>query len=242
MPRTAAALLVLLACAAPLQADEPKKVSVQFLGGAKKVPLEGVKVSLFRSTGNYSQDKKKATTTGTTDKAGAAAFALAPGRYYVDIASEKEFPYLHLPVGYDGHPHHFSRSIAVGADGAQAFSFNLADACKLTLRAVDADTGRGLAGVRFVTENALGEVWGIDIEGDNLGAKPVGKDGRRTDKDGFVTCLLGPRPGYTYFGWSPRGYEPVGRWEVELPTPNGTAKKEHTFQFRIKQGPATSGP
>jgi hypothetical protein len=44
------ALLVLFCVALPAKAED-KKVTITFLGGAKKVPLEGLKVSIRRSTG-----------------------------------------------------------------------------------------------------------------------------------------------------------------------------------------------
>ncbi|MBP3959932.1 hypothetical protein J8F10_32210 [Gemmata sp. G18] len=229
----AASLLALLALTSPGRADD-KKVTVRFLGGEKKTPIEGLKVSIRTHTGDWSEDKRrKRLTEGTTDKKGGAGFTLAPGRYYVDIESEKELPYLYLPVGYKGYPKHYDRVIKVGDD--VAFDFNLADACKLTLRAVDADTGKGIPGVRFVTENDLGEQWGIAILGDNLGAKQDEKAEKEVaDKDGYFVRYVGPREGYTYFGWQPKGYEIVGDFEVAVKSPIGTTKAEHAFKYKKK--------
>ena len=119
----------------------------------------------------------------------------------------------------------------------ETFTYNLADACKLTLRAVDADTGKGIAGIQFVTENALAEYWGIGIDPDDLGAKPIPANDPRqkTDKEGNFVRLLGPRMGYTYFPWPrPTGYDIVGEFEVEVPTPIGTLSAEHTLKLRKK--------
>jgi uncharacterized surface anchored protein len=196
-------------------------------------------VTLRRSTGDWTADLKNKVADGKTDKEGNVGFTLAAGSYYVDISSEKELPYLQQPAGYKGHPKHYGRSIKVGKE--QAFEFNLADACNLTLRAVDADTGEALAGAVFVTENELGEDWAARINGDNLGAKQVGdreeeEDALRTDKDGNFTRLMGPHPGYTYYIWkAPPGYRFADdRGEVSLETPIGTQKVEHVFKFKKK--------
>jgi hypothetical protein len=45
------ALLVLLCVALPARAED-KKVSIRFVGGAKKAPLEGLKVSIRSHTGD----------------------------------------------------------------------------------------------------------------------------------------------------------------------------------------------
>jgi hypothetical protein len=230
----AACVLVLLGFALPARADE-KKVTIKFFGGAKKTPLDGLKVTIRGYTGDWTADKKNKLADGVTDKNGVANFTLAPGRYYVDIASEKELPYLPLPADYKGHPSHYDRAIKVGTDVKQSFDFHLADACKLVLRAVDADTGKPMAGVVFVTESETAEDWGIAITGDNIGARHAKAD-EVTDKDGYFTRLLGPREGYTYFAWPPpEGYVQVGKLEVTLPTLIGTEKVEHIFRFRKKQ-------
>jgi hypothetical protein len=232
------ALTVLLCVALPAKAED-KKVSVKFVGGAKKVPLDGLKVSIRTYTGDWSEDKRrKPLTDGKTGKDGAVAFTLAEGRYYVDIESDRELPYLNLPVGYKERPTIYDRLIRVG--DKTAFEFNLADGCRLTLRAVDADTGEGIPGVTFVTENALGEYWAVTINGDNLGARQIedGKqdDSLKTDKDGNFTRFMAPRPGYTYYVWSvPKGYQiPDAYGEVELKTPLGTEKVEHVFKLKKK--------
>jgi hypothetical protein len=236
-----ACVLVLLACAGVVRADD-KKVAIRFLGGAKKAPLDGLKVTVRGYTGDWTADRKNKLKDGTSDKNGTVAFALAPGRYYIDIASDKELPYLPLPVGHKGRPGHSDRTIKVGADAEQSFDFHLADACKLVLRAVDADTGKPLPGVVFVTESETAEDWGISINGDNIGAEH-GKADEATDKDGYFTRLLGPREGYTYFAWPPpKGYEQVGKLEVTVPTPLGKEKAEHTFKFRKKDTPRVQAP
>ena len=231
------ALFVLFAFALPAQAED-KKVTITFLGGVKKVPLEGLKVTIRSYTGDWTADLKKKLVDGRTDKDGGVVFALTDGRYYVDIDSDKELPYLDCPVGFKTPPNLYDRMIRVGKE--RAFEFSLADACKMTLRAVDADTGKGIPGVVFVTENALAEYWGHAINGDNLGAKILIEnwtdDSLKTDKDGNFTRFMGARDGYTYFVWAvPPGYALADkRGEVEVKTPIGTEKAEHVFKFKKK--------
>src|SRR5438045_4537 len=105
------ALAVLLGLACPAPAED-KKVTITFLGGAKKTPVEGLRVSIRSHTGDWSADRdRKAVAVGTTDKRGTATITLAEGRYSVDLASDKEVPYLHLPPDHKEHPVIFSRRI-----------------------------------------------------------------------------------------------------------------------------------
>lgn len=232
----AALLIAAPALAAPDPETRTRKVVIEILGGAKQVPLEGLKLVLAQRPD--AQTRLKAAE-GVTDRDGVAAFRLAPGTYYIDLASAKELPYLKIPLGYKGHPIHHSHWVKVTDDAAQRFSITLADACKLTLRAVDVDTGKGIAGVTFATENALAEQWAQPIGADNLGAPPRGEQAEgntpKTGADGRLTHYVGPRPGWTYFVWKkPPGYEAIDGKEVELKTTNGTAAVEHVFKLRKK--------
>jgi RNA polymerase sigma factor (sigma-70 family) len=209
-----------------------RKVSIRFLGGAQKVPLGGLKVTIRAHTGDWAVDRKKTLTDGKADSDGTVGFMLEDGWYYVEIASDRELSYLNIPVGHKGYPGYYSRMIKVGKK--TAFDFNLADACKLTLRAVDAATGKGIPGVRFLMESQTGEGGGA-VVGDNLGADRRKQEAEATDKEGCLIRYLGPWEGYTYFPWpTPKGHEPVGDWVVTIPTPLGTAKAEHVFKFKKK--------
>jgi hypothetical protein len=225
-------LLVLLGFALPARAED-KKVTVTFLGGAKKVPLDGLKVTIRKHTGDWTRDHEaKPLTDGKTDQRGTASFVLADGYYYVEIASDKELPYLNIPVGYKDAAGSYDRFIRVGKE--TAFGFNLADACRLTLRAVDADTGKGIPGVSFEMLSPTAESGGA-VVGDNLGADRKKQGEEVTDADGYLIRHMGPWEGYTYFVYpTPKGYEPVDNPEVKIPTPLGTAKAEHAFKFRKK--------
>ena len=182
-------------------------------------------------TGDWSFDQQRTLTDGKTNQDGCVGFTLADGRYYVEISAEKEMLYLDRPVGFKASPNHYVRMIQV--EKKQDFEFNLADACKLTLRAVDVDTGKGIPGVCFVTESETAEDWGIPIYGDNLGANHHKQWDELTDADGYLVRYMGPRDGYTYFAWpNPEGYKHVGKWAITLPTPVGTEKVEHVFKFK----------
>jgi hypothetical protein len=223
--------LFLLTCFALPARAEDNNVTIRFLGGAKTVPLADLQVIIREYTGDWSVDQSKSLVDKQTDKDGRVGFTLADGSYYVDIKSAKDIPYLDRPVGFKTPPNLYSRMIKVGEE--HAFEFNLADACRLTLRAVDVDTGKGIPGVCFVTENATAELWGISLVSDNLGANGRRQGEERTDENGDLVRLMGPRDGYTYYPESvPDGYELAGKWEVSLPTPIGGKPVEHVFRFR----------
>src|SRR5262245_61648979 len=226
------AIAVLLGFVGPAQAED-KKVTITFLGGAKKVPLEGLKVTIRKHTGDWTKDHEaKPLTDGKTENGGTARFTLADGYYYVEITSDKELPYLDIPVGYKDYPGSYDRFIKVGKE--TSFEFNLADACKLTIRAVDADTGEDIPGVSFQMLSPTAESGGA-VVGDNLGVDRKKQGEETTDKDGYLVRHMGPWEGYTYFAWpTPKGYVTVGDLEVTIPTPLGTAKAEHVFKFKKK--------
>ena len=73
-------------------------------------------------------------------------------------------------MGFKAYPGYYSRMIQVGKQ--QAFEFNLADACKLTLRAVDAATGKGIPGVSFSMLSPTAESSGVVIGGQILCVEP----------------------------------------------------------------------
>ena len=126
---------------------------------------------------------------------------------------------------------------------APRITYTLLPACELVLRAVDAETGKGLPGAEFYTENAVGEDWGQSIGGENLGWKldrddrGVAAEANRTDKDGNFRRLVGANAGYKYgVEQSPAGYEPAEpRSEVEIDIVYGQKHAEQVFKFRRVQ-------
>jgi hypothetical protein len=72
------AVLFVLLVAIPAGAED-RKVTITFFGGARKVPLDGLKITSRSSTGDWTVDRKKTLTDGKTDKDGSVAFTLADG-------------------------------------------------------------------------------------------------------------------------------------------------------------------
>ncbi len=107
-------------------------------------------------------------------------------------------------------------------------------ACELTLRAVDSESGEGVAGVEFHRERAAAEYWAAPIVPDILGGDRTERRTTVTDADGRFRCLVGHETWSYMIGRFPEGYsriEPInGRQEVELDTSPGT-KVEYTFRL-----------
>jgi len=73
------------------------------------------------------------------------------------------------------------------------------------------------------------------VIGGNLGVDRKKQGDQPTDNDGYLIRYLGPWEGYTYFAWpTPQGYDPSEDSEVTIPTPLGTVKAEHVFEFKKK--------
>lgn len=106
-------------------------------------------------------------------------------------------------------------------------------ACELTLRAVDSETGAGVAGVEFHRENAAGEMWAAPVTSDILGLGIEERQGSVTDADGNSRFLVGPNSWSYMIGRFPAGYwriEPIdGRQEAAVETPPG-----ETIQFTFR--------
>ena len=127
-------------------------------------------------------------------------------------------------------------------------TFTLPKPIELVLRAVDAETGRGLLGAFFYLESAVAEDWAHPIDGANIGAG-VYRDGQgkfdavdyQTDSDGyfrrFVSDSYHRSPGDSEWGpkygvWkAPEGYGALGG-EIDINRPQGTSRVEHIFKFR----------
>ena len=125
-------------------------------------------------------------------------------------------------------------------------TYTLLPACELVLRAVDAETGKGLPGAEFYEENAVGEEWGHPIYGENIGSKFLKesedeklKAAWRTDKDGNFRRLVGANAGFTYGVLKPpAGYEKAEPpAEVEVKILYGQSRAEHVFKFTQVKAP-----
>lgn len=225
-----------------------RNVRVKVVDRKNQSPIEGVIVEAER----WDDPRKyEVDAVGTTDANGFVHFEqLDTIMYHWELAAAKPIPYI------------FEFENA-GPDQNEVV-IELPKACELTLRAVDAETGRGIPGVLFGREIAAGEYWLQDIEPDTLPlAKdfvppvrrtdtPAGVAKRRaaldavaknvrsgvTDADGKYSCLVSPTTWSYSVARFPDGYESVvpiqGRQELEIQTPSG-GRVEYTFKLRKRK-------
>jgi hypothetical protein len=244
----------------------PKQIDLRLLGSDTRLPLPGIQVEV---TNGYGREQKKFGPF-TTDKTGTARVSLPPAFYSLHLKSEKELPYLAVEELWNKQSRGPSPDLGLyvtdsgvekwlggkrrtegcepraGPEGAPCVTYTLLPACELLLRAVDAETGKGLAGAEFYTENAVGEEWGHPIHGENLGShfipdgKQLGAEVNRTDKDGNFRRLVGANAGFKYgVQEAPAGYEEVAPCpEVEIAIVYGQSRAEHAFKFRRVPKPA----
>jgi len=171
-----------------------------------------------------------------TNAHGVAQFHdLAPVRHHFRLSAREELPYV--------------TTWRSSGPSENKVYIPLKRACELILRAVDADTGRGIQGVKFGRERALAELWLQVIVPDTLGSKrPVRyefdanpqfppESDYETDEDGYYRCLVGPETwSYTVYSF-PSGYDSInssdGKNEVEIKTPSG-GRVEYVFRLLRK--------
>lgn len=199
----------------------------------------------------------------TTDDAGTINVSLPIASYYLHLKSEKELPYLPVEALWKGEKRgpQPDLSLAVTQNGVEKWlagkkrdegyeppaapnnlpriTYTLLPACELTLRAVDAETGKGLPGVKVWEENAVGEDWAHAIYGRNIGSKfrgerePLVPTPSQTDQDGNFRRFVSANAGFTYGCWKPpAGYEAASPGEVEVDIRYGQLRAEHAFKFR----------
>ena len=249
----------------PPQTVEMRSIEVRLLGEQQQ-PLSDVLVEV---TQGYGADQKKFGPF-KTDADGTMRCTLPRGSFYFHLKSDRELPYLPVDVAWDKSPRGPTPNLVLWmqANGPMKFAkdkewpesvepakgaslarvtYTLLRATELTLRAIDAETGKGLSGVEFYEENAVGEDWAHDIEGHNIGAQrrsskriedsTLPTPGLVTDKDGNFIRLVGANDGFKYgVAKSPVGYvliEPQA--EVEIPIVFGQARAERVFKFTRSQ-------
>ena len=223
---------------------------VRFVGGDQAEPIPGLQVTAT----NYGEDAKKYGPF-TTDEEGKTKVSLpTTGSYRLTLGATKETPWLPVEKKWIGKrlggmnslylmvtkddlekgPGEEKGPLATSKNGERLVSFHLIRACKVVLRAVDADTGEGIPGAEFYTENALGEMWADEIFGKNIGyRKPILTKDRRTNSEGTFIRWLGSDAGYAYgVQRVPPGYELINPKEVEFNIRYGQAKAEHVFKFK----------
>lgn len=243
-----------------------RAAQLRFVGGDKQVPLADVELRITEGYG----DQQKTFGPFRLDAAGTTTVKLPLAFYELRLSSKKELPFLHVEELWNKQ----SRGpgprmcLYVTEKGVEKWlmgerrpdgemqptepgqpaliTYTLLPACELLLRAIDADTGQGLAGVQFYTENAVGEDWGHAIDGENLGAaverskQPRDPKQYDTGRDGTFRRLVGANAGYTYgVEVIPAGYELVAPLEeVTIDIKYGQRRAEQTFRFRHKPAAA----
>lgn len=258
-----AAIVALISNAPPTQAEDADSaraakhsVELRFLGVDKDVPLAGLEVLV---TQGHGMDEKKFGPF-KTDKAGVTTVSLPDGFYSLHLKSEKELPYLPVEVVWnkrsrttrpdlslsikdskvekwlDGKQRDEGYEAPAKAGDPPRVTYTLLPACELVLRAVDVETGKGIAGASFYTENAVGEYWAHAIENQNLGGKSVDKKDDVSDSNGDYRRLVSANANYKYgIEAAPPGYEPEKpNLEVDVEINYGTRRAEHVFKFRKK--------
>ncbi|MBS0202544.1 MAG: M48 family metalloprotease [Planctomycetes bacterium] len=205
-----------------------RTVRIQVVDGHDNKPIEGVVIEAERWEGirQHAVDA-----VGTTDASGMVEFhGLDAVMYHWKLAATKPIPNIGV-----------SRNSSPNEDNV---ILKLPRACELTLRAVDADTGRGIPGVLFGRERALAEYWLQDIVPDTLtmvrqpaGKAPPQAQSVRTDATGTFRCLVDAATWSYSVAEFPDGYNSVipinGSQELEIKTPSG-GRVEYTFKLRKK--------
>ena len=247
-----------------LGADGEQPFAVRFVGGAEETPLGGLRVEF---TNGYGASQKRFGPY-TSDKDGVVRARLPLGFYSLHLDADRELPYLAVERLWHGEPRGPlpDLSLNITASGAEKWlrgerregprsaaadqphmaplTYCLLPACVLVLRAVDADTGQGLAGVEFYEENAVGEDWAHPIDGASIGWRaPRGDDVGRpapatTDARGMLVRPIKANAGFAYGAMRlPRGYEQVEpKGEVAIEVVFGQTRAERTFTFRRTAG------
>lgn len=238
-----------------VSAESGRRVEIRFVGGEKEEPLAGIEVLLTRGSG----DEQKKFGPFTTSESGTVVVSLPPAFYSLHLSSDKELPYLPVEKLWKGETRgpRPSLDLLVTDTGAQKWlngeprddgapcdppriTYSLLRACELVLRAVDAETGKGLSGTKFYEENAVGEDWAHDIDGENLGWREVADDApgadeaNLSDSDGNFKRLVSASGGYAYgVAHPPAGYKADGpAHEVDLDILYGQKRAEQVFHFR----------
>lgn len=213
-----------------------RDVKIRMLGGEAREPLAGLELTV--SPGGMERY------TATTEPDGVASIRLPYGYHRVKLTSPRDLPYLSFKTDVL-YPWGNSRSICVDEiPGEQTIEMVLADPCELVLRAIDADTGKGIPGVRFALESMYEEMWSVPIRDETIRARSNDRrapqvagdeESLGTDEQGYFRRYVGPRHDeWSYWvAASPDGYRLVSpRGSVKIDTSLGKKRAEQTFVFR----------
>ena len=209
-------------------------VGFRMLGGEERKPLAGLELTVRF---------KEKEVTATTLKDGIALFQLGSGVYDVSFTSPRALPYLRFDRMSESRRSRWRSVHLNDRPPEQTIDLVLADPCELVLRAVDAETGEGIAGVGFARQNLAGEFWYDPIVNDTV--VPESEAGERakvdrrdksvlTDAQGYLRRLVGPwHEGWTYWvDVRPKGYDSPASARID--TSLGKKRVEHTFVLRRK--------
>ncbi len=119
-----------------LNLSTPRPVTVQTVYADTGKPAVGARVTAHQSGQTRSGDG------GIADRAGKVALRLPPGRYGLHVTPSRDANYLETNTGLN-----------VGKGDGETVRVELPPACVVVLQAVDADTGKGIPGVAFQSED-----------------------------------------------------------------------------------------
>jgi hypothetical protein len=184
---------------------EVRTIPVRVVSAASGRPIAGIHVSGYQQRASGTADH------GASDEQGNVTLRLPPGEYKLlgdpPRGESKE-----------GVVRTYQELIVAESREEQPVTLKMDQGCVLLLRAVDADTGKGIAGVNFWYDGDQppGSRWGVQ-------SSPSYVDHPKTDANGELRAIVlqGRRRYGVGFGPPPDGYRPLavdsrGR-ELELP-------------------------
>ncbi len=115
----------------------PRQVTVQMVDADTGKPAAGVRVAADQYGRTQTGDE------GTTDREGKVTLRLPPGQYHLSASPPRDADYLKAR----------RIDLSVGKTGGETVRVKLSPACVVVLQAVDADTGKGIPGVAFQSED-----------------------------------------------------------------------------------------
>ncbi len=199
-----------------------RTMTVRVIDSRTGDPVPDVQVTATRWEGP--RDKEVAGTIATDSQGNAVFEGLEFIQHELRLSADQPLPY----VGTSAYPSGDQKEVVMLVDRA----------CQLMLRAVDSETGVGIAGVHFGRERAAGELWMQAIENDILGSEHADLE-ETTDADGYMRRQVSSAKWSYMVSRYPDGYASIlpigGRQELELDTPIG-GRTEYTFRLVKSNG------
>lgn len=228
-----------------------QSVKLRFMGADNGKPIVGLVVE-----GIVLRDQSQKFGPFTTNEEGAVIAEIPSGFYRLFLTAEQETGYLPVDKFWENQPRKWTRQLNLqvhesgvekwldgkprdegneppkNPGGTATITYHLLPACELVLRAVDAETGEGIAGVEFYQENLLAEDWSRPIDGQNIGWKKSDDvEAGLTDEDGYFRRLVSANAGYKYHVWkSQRALSEDATVDIVF----GQTRAEHVFELSKK--------